>query len=833
MGWAKSASAGRKATVYQLPTPTAAPLRESAPGGLAVGTGGGLPTRQRRALPVYDVSTAEDLETPVNLDNTLLQVMFPELEVALGQVAPPPSRSSSEQVEAHWQQVLEDLTRDLDGTPGQGSLALDVATGARKEGRFLFTDGQMGRQVADTFEKIMAYGGLLASPCSRPPQLLKKVRLLVVPEGELGTGDCAGKMSQRLARRFGKDGEQAGQFRLGIRLDEASLAVGKSIAVGKGTLKQLDWRDPAVDLILPDSAFKGHVPDYGAHTLDVYLGFVAWSQERRTKLSYQALQWFDPELVERCIFPRADAQIPALLEAMKSSEGARQFLKIRREERIAEGSGEQGRTVSETEHGELETEDAREPSVLEEVLAADVSSELIDHPYVQSGLKRRLRQAWHDLAVGGGVKVPSFMGLPDSFRGMLDWLPEGVVVCPNLPPGEVLRSTASLAVATRYPIRTRHDVQIWHNVRNWKDLTKLGFQTASATEKGRILSFFLYARKHKGAVFMSHDTAKRVGGDFDGDVFQLMPVTRHKPLDEISRPNRDWSDLAPLADQVRREGWGQETTTPKVKRRLATHVAPEQLEEVTDDNRKWLASAAIEQGGHRDEFLVALGHHLDAQPLDDGARVELGEALSDVAQDRDRSLDEAVEIAEAHGFDANAWIGSRESDPFALARRYNRQQAARQALKNMDSYLGQIVYTVARVNASDKYTPEEREETIMRLAEELQAEVDTLCASTTRPRTWTMSTRFGERWGGSWSGWTYTRIRTFSPGRRDCHRATTLSPGCGTTSLGSSGHACPGGQARGSGRPSRPSISKTCCPPSSRRRNSKKPGRACERTTGP
>jgi hypothetical protein len=406
---------------------------------------------------------------------------------------------------------------------------------------------------------------------------------------------------------------------------------------------------------------------------------------------------------------------------MKTSEGARQFLQIERQEREAE--------TEQTEMGGLAAEDGedtgREPSVLEEVLAADVTGEMIDHPYVQSGLKRRLRQAWHDLAVGGGVKVPAFMGLPDSFRDKVDWLPEGVVVCPDLPSGEVL--------ATRYPIRTRHDVQIWQNVRNWKDLKRTGFQAGGEVEEGRILGFFLYARRHKGAVFMSHDTAKRVGGDFDGDVFQLMPVTRHKPLDEVEHPNRDWSDLAPLVDQVRREGWGRETTTSKVKRRLATHVAPERPEQVTAENRKWLASAAIQQGGHRDEFLVVLGHHLDAQDLDDAHRVELVATLSEMVQDSNRSLDAAAEIAEAHGFDAHAWISSREADPsgrasgrslFELARAYNREQVARQALKNMDSYLGQIVYTVARVNASDRYTPDEREETIARLAEELQAEVD-------------------------------------------------------------------------------------------------------------
>ncbi|MGD2207338.1 MAG: hypothetical protein PVH17_11230, partial [Anaerolineae bacterium] len=445
--------------------------------------------RIRWGLPVHDVATGEDLETPVNLDNTLLQAMFPDLEVALGQVPDPPPGSNPEQVEAHYQAALEDLSTcpegiktGLAGDLAQPGVALDIATGARKEGRFTFTDGCVGRMVADTFEKIMAYGGLLASPCLQPPKFIEGVRILVVNEGEMGTGDCAGKIGQRLLDLWGKDGGQAGQFRLGIRLDEDTLVV------GKGTLKQMDWRDPDYDLILPDSSFKGNMPEFGEHVLDVHLGFNAWSGERRTKLSYQVLQWFDPDLVEQHIFPRADARIPVLLDATKTSEDARQFLQIEREDRMAE--------TRETERGELEAEDAREPTVLEEVLAADTTGELIDHPYVQSGLKRRLRQAWHDLAVGGGVKVPSFMGLPDSFRGAVDWLPEGYVYCPDLPAGEVL--------ATRYPIRTKHDVQIWRNVANWKELQKLGFKASDETEAGRIVNFFLYARRHKGVVFMSH-----------------------------------------------------------------------------------------------------------------------------------------------------------------------------------------------------------------------------------------------------------------------------------------------------------------------------------------
>ena len=679
----------------------AAPEQAAAPGREAAVAE--APKRDRRALPVYDVKTGRDLDTPVNLDNTLLQAMFPDLTIALGQVPPPPPNAGAKETEAYYQAVVQHLVRNL---ADQEGLALDVATGARKEGRFTYTDGRVGRKVADTFEKIMAYGGLLASPCQRPPQLVEGLRVLVVEQGEMGTGDCAGKMGARLARLFDKDGTQAGQFRLGVQLDE------DTVIVGKGTLKRMDRVDVdahgrGYDLILPDSSFKGNAPELGEHTWDCHLGFVAWSQERRTKLSYQPLQWFDPEVVEQTIFPRADAQIPVLLEAMATTEGACNYLKVERENLEAE--------ARETQRGELAVEDLREPAVLEEVLAADTTGEMIDHPYVQAGLRRRLRQSWHDLAVGGGVRVPSFMGLPDSFRGAVDWLPDGCVVCPDLPPGEVL--------ATRYPIRTRHDVQIWRNLDldGASGLAAPGDRIDPATMR----AFFRYAQRHKGVAFMSHATAAKVGGDFDGDNFQIMPISKeYRPLTEIERPNRDWSDLTPLADQARREGWGQGVITPKVKRRLATHVAPERPEEVTGGNRPWLASAAIAQAGRRREFLTDLAHHLDGRGLPPERHAELRQVLVDIYRDPGRSLDEAVQVAAAHGLDAHAWVNQREPDLFGLARAYNREQLARQALKNMDSDLGQIVYTVSRVNASDRYTPEQKERIILRLAEELQAEVD-------------------------------------------------------------------------------------------------------------
>jgi hypothetical protein len=43
-------------------------------------------------------------------------------------------------------------------------------------------------------QKMMAYGGLLASPCIRPGEFFEGVRDLVEPEGAVGTGDHTGKM---------------------------------------------------------------------------------------------------------------------------------------------------------------------------------------------------------------------------------------------------------------------------------------------------------------------------------------------------------------------------------------------------------------------------------------------------------------------------------------------------------------------------------------------------------------------------------------------------------------------------------------------------------------
>jgi hypothetical protein len=65
------------------------------------------------------------------------------------------------------------------------------------------------------------------------------------------------------------------------------------VAVAKGTIKRMDHQDvdergQPYDLILPKSSLKGNSPSPGEYVWDTtHLGFNAWSERRRVRLSYQ------------------------------------------------------------------------------------------------------------------------------------------------------------------------------------------------------------------------------------------------------------------------------------------------------------------------------------------------------------------------------------------------------------------------------------------------------------------------------------------------------------------------------------------------------------------
>jgi len=336
--------------------------------------------------------------------NSLLQALYPNAQVAI--VAASTDIGDRDDMEQR-------LAQGIDG------LHLDFATGAKKRGEFIATDIQVARRFWQTPEETLAYGSSLLTDCSEPPKRLG-LRVLVVEDGEYGTGDCHAKLDAATAITcFGK-ADRAAQFR---------LVAGQYLA--KGTMiTYAPWASSmSADLVIPRSAFKSaEKPPRGMHYWhDATLATAFWSKRLQVKVSYTVLQWFSKRTIEHDVMPHVQEQLPRLLAAGRSTQAAVELL-------------------------HLDGSDA--DTTLVHILTADVHDRLGSHPWVVRGVTEMLRRRWLHLALGGGLQAVGLQAMPD------DSLPVGCISTPDLPRGAV--------IAFRYPIRSWADIQLWHNVRKRK-----------------------------------------------------------------------------------------------------------------------------------------------------------------------------------------------------------------------------------------------------------------------------------------------------------------------------------------------------------------------------
>jgi len=370
--------------------------------------------------------------------NSLLQALYPNIQAAVLAVSTDITDRDDMQ---------ERLAQEIDG------LRLDLATGAKKRGEFIATDHQVARRFWTTPEQAMAYGGTLLTYCTEPPRRMG-LRVLVVEDGEYGTGDCHAKLDAATATVCFGCADRAAQFR---------LAAGPYLA--KGTMiTYAPWANSmSADLIIPRSAFKSaEKPERGMHYWhDATLGTAFWSRPLQVKVSYTVLQWFSTRTIEHDVMPHVQQQLARLLAAGHSTQAVVDLLSL---------------------------DDTDVDTTFVRILVADADDQLGSHPWIVQGVTEMLRRRWLHLALGGGLKATGLQGMPD------DSLPTGVISTPDLPRGAV--------IAFRYPVRSWADVQLWHNVRQRKHAA------------------------HHGVVWMSHETARRVAGDFDGDYFNFLPASQ-------------------------------------------------------------------------------------------------------------------------------------------------------------------------------------------------------------------------------------------------------------------------------------------------------------------
>jgi len=483
------------------------------------------------------------------LKNTLLSVLYPGIKVASVNV---PAEPLDDYEEAQVENALARLV--WNGT----HYKLVGASGSAKKGKFYFVDREHSRAIAERFQHwpqaAIVYFGILVSPCKVMMEE-PDARVLVVPDRKLGTNDCRGWIRRSVFRRLQQkhDDEilscQVERLRrerhAGVRdedLDEKQRSVllkdakreiaAKRLAEGrfyqfrmafadtqaKGAFKIMedDVSDALeTDLVLPESAVKpglkipavmyssfGPGRRFRGH---VAVGIREVSRQLEFESSYTLVEHAPEDSIQLEILPQAMKQVAKLSEAV--GEG--------RYEDLLEILGH---------HPDRSLPDGVEPDneefrVVEGLLLADASGEIVRHPYVNNQLNKLLARWAFKAATGGGFRLPAFALMDDGYLFLKDgqvvsssdWIPEHKAIVP-------LASKQGLCV--RYPIRMVDDLLPFGNLADDEIVAQLNNDlcrrncTLTHSEIRELVQCQL---RLEGTYVLHSETAKKNGGDFDFD----------------------------------------------------------------------------------------------------------------------------------------------------------------------------------------------------------------------------------------------------------------------------------------------------------------------------
>jgi hypothetical protein len=483
------------------------------------------------------------------LRNTLLSVLYPGIKVASVTVPIEPLDDFEEG------QVENALARLLwNGIPYK----LVGASGSAKKGKFYFVDQKHSRAIAERFQHwpqaAIVYFGILVSPCKVMMEE-PEGRVLVVADRRLGTNDCRGWIRQSLFQRLqekhddellsakverlrrersAKSGsepldadqemvllrdarQEISAKRLGEgRFYQFRMAFADTQAKGAFKVMEDDVADALeTDFVLPDSAVKPALK-IPAVTYSIFgpgrrfrgltlVGVREVSRQLEFESSYTLVEHAPEDSIQLEILPQAMKQVTKLSEAV--GEG--------RYEDLLEILGHHpDRCVP--EEAEPNSEEFR---VVEGLLLADASGEIVRHPYVNNQLNKLLARWAFKAATGGGFRLPAFALADDGYLFLKDgqvisgsdWIPEHKAIVP-------LASKRGLCV--RYPIRMVDDLLPFANLSDDEIATQLNkdlCRNNCALTDAEVCTLMERQLRLEGTYVLHSDTAKKNGGDFDFD----------------------------------------------------------------------------------------------------------------------------------------------------------------------------------------------------------------------------------------------------------------------------------------------------------------------------
>src|SRR5438445_10224269 len=167
----------------------------------------------------------------------------------------------------------------------------------------------------------------------------------------------------------------------------------------------------------------------------------------------------------------------------------------------------------------LEQDTSEEFRVVEGLLVADASSEIVRQPYVSDQLNKLLARWAFKAATGGGFRLPAFALMDDGYL----FLKDGEVFCGSDWISEhtaIVQLASKHGLCVRYPIRMIDDLLPFRTLSDQEIIAQLDTdlcrQECDLLED-EIRDLIAQQLRLEGTYVLNSATAKKNGGDFDFD----------------------------------------------------------------------------------------------------------------------------------------------------------------------------------------------------------------------------------------------------------------------------------------------------------------------------
>ena len=492
-------------------------------------------------LPVYDFKTNKWLDSEIVLRRTLLGAMHPGVKLVVGQV-PTPSElgNKKDQINSYITKIKSGIEMD-----GLGTYKLVFASGSRTHGHGFFGDRE--ENVAEIYfgkDNTMGfvnYGSILVTEL-RKIISSSNLKVLIVDDEDpemraAGLGDSHGKCSSEVLRmmsenvpRQSPEGEKNTPLQVRIGFPGKFLFKGTIVSFSNditppSIVKKYggDW-----DLILPTSGIKGNKPAVGTKIVDktIYLGNVHFAENRDAVASQQFWMWYTAKAIKKDLIPGLEQAASELRDAVVNRTKIADVFDIANTRLDVGFTGDVDPDNWEaTDDDDSPVSDKGWEDPIMDIVGVDEEGILINHPKIVNTLRTRLARRWRRYALNTHIAFQSFMMMPD------DSLAKRTIVCHDIPAG--------LCILFRNPILHYGSIQFFHNIHEGHP----------------------HQMKQRGTVWISHEDAANIQGDFDGDFVSVLPLTKEQQafaeeqLDNASDPG--------FADEMYQEYIKGELTFPE------------------------------------------------------------------------------------------------------------------------------------------------------------------------------------------------------------------------------------------------------------------------------